>query len=220
MGSAQVIKAIWPAKLAILVGVAGCGGGGGEIQKAIQQAQKQVEQATGGVTSVVQTAATAINRPAESYMDISFDPPIKTQWVFVEHCAMSDRPSVIQVRTYKNRDEMKFPSVLIQFEAPEKTIAEMEGKEYSATVFVQSRPFNPPHDTDVDKQVKVQVVAGDDSYIDFKIVSGQVVNTDTGAKLPLIGRVGALFNKNAEGAYLKSGAPRPELEPDRKIISD
>ncbi len=168
--------------LAALALAVGCGEDM-SVEKAVDQGVEQVAQrAARAVEHVKQKANLA------GQMDLDLNPPVQVKACYASLVVVgTDRPAVLQVRSYPDPQAELFPSVLIRAPVQVASAAELVGTTISAQVFVQPSEDGPVWHSRGPDFVQVRIDEAADGAFKGTFVGGQLVSTETGEAMDVTG---------------------------------
>lgn len=154
------------------------------VSEGAQQVKQQVvETASQATTEVKETAGFA------GEMELQLDAPVTAKACYASVLTFtSGRPGVLQLRSYAKPETESFPSFLIQANIGSTTAADLSGKTFPATVFVQSQAGGPIWYSDKAAPAQLKVVSTDDQRISGELVGGSLRSTDNATVPQLAGK--------------------------------
>jgi hypothetical protein len=170
----------WPAL--VVVCLAGC-----SKEQFSQAVNKSVEQVQQKVTQTVETVKEQANLAGS--LELTLDQPIKTGRCYASLFQLSEgRPSVFQITSYQSTTDENFPSAMLRAEISQTTLTALVGQKVSAQVYLQSVANGPIWHTQHDQPVELSITAADDKSVSGEVVSGKVINTDSGQSVDVKGK--------------------------------
>lgn len=208
----QLLHRAVPVAIVLAIGFifAGCSG---EVKKAVENVKKAAESAASEVA--------AMRRPEKGQIEVSHNPPIKTDRVFGTFNVFPKGPSVLIIRSYENEvdaaDEdsrtSSYPMVLIRAKTSSKSVSDLVGQKIPANVSIQYAGTFPAWSSEGDRPIEIEVLEGDEHYVKAKFTGVSLPEVGGNRKLACDGTVTALFPvvKQTEAAPAQ-GAPSDDSD--------
>jgi hypothetical protein len=177
--------------LAIWCSVPGCTG---DVQKAIDNVKKVAKSAADEIA--------AAGRPEKGQIEISHNPPIKTDRVFGSFGVFPQASSVLVIRSYEREldddpgEETRtssYPMVLVRATTKSKSLRDLVGKKIPAHVSIQYAGTFPAFSSEGGHPVEIEITEGDEYYVKAKLTGVSLPEVGGGRKLPCDGTLTALF---------------------------
>ncbi len=177
--------------------VAGCDTDVGELASSVKEAASEgvdkvsetVSETAAEVKDTVQDATDTVSEGVglAGSIDMKLDSPIQAGACYAKFVQpASSRPGVFQLQSYRDAADESFPSVFVQAQVSAATLVELTGQTLPAQVFVQSTQDGPTWHAETDP-IQLKIGAVEDKLISAEIVSGALVNADTGVSQPIQG---------------------------------
>lgn len=148
--------------------------------------EKAAEKAKEAVTNTVETAKQSADVAGKFELDLNG--PMATNGCYGRvHAFSSKRPAILQIASYNDPNNESFPSVLVQAQLTDASLAALAGKTLNAQIYLQAAPGGPVWHSSADRPVEVQIKSAANSQIEGSIVQGALINADTGAEGQLKG---------------------------------
>ncbi len=120
---------------------------------------------------------------------VALDTPITTTACYFTFLPQgSGRPSVLQLRSYRDASQESFPSIMLQSQVKAGGLSELVGQTVSAQLFVQKAQDAPVWFCPTGAHVDLKVVSVDDKQLNAEIVGGSVRNSQTGGDQSVTGK--------------------------------
>jgi hypothetical protein len=186
------------ARTACLAAALLCGCGDARLPASLDEAREavseKVEQSVEDVERTVKEdlepgVAQALNL---GRIELDLGEPVNVGSCFVRLATFSDnRPAVLQWTSYASASAETFPSVFVRARLGTLAPASLAGQVVSADVYLQTAAGGPLWHSDA--PVELQITTADATTIAAKVLSGTLLNADTGARAALKGNMtGAL----------------------------
>lgn len=121
--------------------------------------------------------------------ELSLDSPLTISACYFAFIPQgSGRPSVLQIRSYRDAAQDSFPSVLMQSQVKAGGLSELVGQTVSGQLFVQRGEGSPVWFCPPGAQIELKVVSLDDKLLNIEIVSGSLRNSQTGSNQTVTGK--------------------------------
>lgn len=127
--------------------------------------QKQIEQATTGVqqvTQAVQQTVETVKQEANltGSMELATTPPVAAKACYARLIVLGGgRPNVLQFSSSKDASLERFPSLFMQAQVQEGSLAELVGKTVQAEIFAQAEQGGPMFHTPDGATAPVNIVS-------------------------------------------------------------
>lgn len=121
-------------------------------------------------------------------MDLALDSPVKTSGCYASLIVVdAQRPSVLQITSYKDAENEKFPSVFLRALVEPTSAADLAGQTVPAQMFVQHQRNGPVWHSLAPEHVPLRIDKTADYSITATILDGQLVSTETGETMDVSG---------------------------------
>jgi hypothetical protein len=174
-----------PVWLTLSFGLAGCSE---EVQESIKGGVKQAQQA-------VKKTVQSVQQPAggSGSFELKLDKPIQAANCYATLVALGPgRSSVWQIASYQNPEEETFPAMLFHAEVAEQSLDKLVNKTVRGQMFVQLQKDGSVLHSSREQPVEVTIHSLQDGNCVAEIVSGELVDTETGKKINLTGKLTAI----------------------------
>jgi hypothetical protein len=122
--------------------------------------------------------------------EITLDSPVATSGCYFTFLPQgSGRPSVLQIRSYRDPAQESFPSVLLQLQVQAGGLTELVGQTRPAQLFVQKAHDTPVWFCPTGGSVDLKIVSLDDKLLHVEIVGGSLRNSETGTDQTVTGKL-------------------------------
>lgn len=128
--------------------------------------------------------------------ELTLDAPLSTSACYVTFLPQgSDRPSVLQLRSYREPAQESFPSVFFQAQVKAGGISELQGQTVPGELFVQKAQDGPIWSCKTGTHVDLKVVStsADGKQMNAEFVGGAVSSSQSGADQPVTGKVNGVL---------------------------
>lgn len=102
------------------------------------------------------------------------------------------RPSILQLRSYKDAGQASDPSFLLQSQVTAAGVSELVGQTVSGQLFVQKAQDAPVWFCAPGDKVDLKVLSADDKQMNLEIVGGSLRNSQTGTSQTVTGKIVAM----------------------------
>jgi len=127
-------------------------------------------------------------------IDLAMNPPVQTSACYVSFVTSSaGRPNVLQIRSYRDEGSETYPSVYLRATVTASTSSALVNQTLPAQIFVQLQKDGAVLFSESDSPVQLQVTSIDDKSFSGKVVGGNVLNTQSGASVPVQGTLNGIF---------------------------
>lgn len=180
--------------LVAAVALAGCGDTNiSEITSTIKDTASQgASQVTEKVKEATATASKSVTTVTETLelagsMELSVNAPMKTGGCYVHLIeSPSGRPTILQMQSYKSKDQESFPSVFIRAEVPTGSASTLAGQTVAADMFVLAAADGPLWFSRK-APVQLKIASVQEKVVSAEIVGGELFNTADGTSSPVKG---------------------------------
>jgi hypothetical protein len=170
----------------LLAGVAACAAGCDEDSSVRETFDRGVRKAKRTVVNTVRQVREEVQLAGE--IELSLNPPVKSGACYASLIVVdAQRPSVLQVTSYSNSDNEKFPSVFMRAMVQPTSGAELAGKTVAAQMFVQHKKDGPIWHSLAPEHAQLRIDEAAKGSIKATIVGGQLVSTETGEAMDVSG---------------------------------
>ncbi len=103
------------------------------------------------------------------------------------------RPTVLQLRSYRDAERESFPSVFLQAHVTANSMAELVGEPLAARLFVQRVAQGPILFSDISTPIELKIISVEDRLISAELSGTKLRDTSTGAEMPVTGKLTGVF---------------------------
>jgi hypothetical protein len=202
--------AAWLAVLMVLAAafaLAGCGGdkmaeivdkakaeaslGAEKMKEAVADTSAQVSESVGAASAGAQEQLSLAGK-----MELTVGEPVVTNACYALFVSQGDgRPSVLQLRSYKQAEQESFPSVFIQAQTSAGSASELVGQTLPAEMYVARVANGAIQCTPPGSFVQIKVTAADDNTLSAELVDGALQSTDTPGETPVTGTLSGVIER-------------------------
>lgn len=172
---------------------AGCGQDLGDIASSVRDTASQgVDRARQMADGAAETARDTGSRLAETagmagHFDLEVGEPLKTSACYVQLITLGpDRPSVLQLQSYRDAERESFPSVFFRAKVAEADYSGLVGQTIDGQLFVKFQSDTPTFSTQ-DGPVQVRIDTIEEQQLTGQIVAGSLTAATDGTVLPVSG---------------------------------
>jgi len=164
-------------------------------EKLNELVDKAKETVSDGTQAAKDTAAAVTDTAKESLAlagtaTVNLDIPINTTACYVNWISPgAGRPSVVQIRSYKDAAQESFPSLLLHAQTTAGGISELVGQTIAGQLFVQKAEDAPVWFCPTGAKVDLKVVSVAEQLVTVEIVGGSMRNSQTGADQSVTGKL-------------------------------
>ncbi len=170
----------------LLVGVAACAAGCDEDSSVRETFDRGVRKVKRQVVTTVRQVKEEVQLAGE--IELSLNPPVKTGACYTSLIVVdAQRPSVLQVTSYSDSGNEKFPSVFMRAMVPSTSAAELAGKTVAAQMYVQHKKDGPIWHSLAPEHAQLRIDEAAGGSIKATVVGGQLVSTETGEAMDVAG---------------------------------
>ena len=172
---------------------AGCGQDLGDIASSVRDTASQgVDRARQMADGAVETARDTGSQLAETagmagHFDLEVGEPLKTSACYVQLITLGlERPSVLQLQSYRDAERESFPSVFFRAEVTEADFSGLVGQTIDGQLFVKFQPDAPTFSTQ-GGPVQVRIDAIEEQQLTGQIIAGSLTAATDGTVRPVSG---------------------------------
>jgi hypothetical protein len=145
----------------------------------------QVDKAASGLQQVTQTVQQGVENIKQEAnltgsMELSTTPAIAAKACYARLIVIGEgRPNVLQLVSYKDASLERFPSLLVQAQVQEGSLAELAGKTVQAEIFAQSEENGPVFHCPDGTLASVNISAADAKSLTGQCTGAMLVSSET-----------------------------------------
>ena len=172
----------------VLVTLAGCSTE--QVQEAVENT---VEQTTQAVEQTVETVKQEANLVGS--MELQTDPPLASKACYVELIVTDDaRPNVLRLASYKSTELERFPSMILEAQVEETSLADLAGKTVQAKVYAQDAQDGPVWSSPHDSPAALTITAVDENSLTCECAGSPLQSSENDEPTTVSGKFVALLN--------------------------
>lgn len=175
---------VWGFGVVMLFG--GCGQDLGDIASSVRDTASQgVDRARQMADGAIETARDTGSQLAETagmagHFDLEVGEPLKTSACYVQLITLGpERPSVLQLQSYRDAERESFPSVFFRAEVTEADFSGLVGQTIDGQLFVKFQPDAPTFSTR-GGPVQVRIEAIEEQQLTGEIIAGSLTAATDG----------------------------------------
>lgn len=146
------------------------------IDKTKQHVSTGADKVKQSVTAATDTAKEQLNLAGQAQFNL--DSPIVIAGCYASFLHPGeDRPSVLQIRSYRDPAQESFPSMLLRAQVPAKSASELVGQVVTAQLFLQKDSNSPVWYCSPGTHVELKIISADAQTLAAEIIGGTVRHT-------------------------------------------
>lgn len=176
--------------------VAGCSSE--KLNELANKAKQTVSEQADKITDTVKEKTGVATDAAKEQLalagscELTLDAPLNTSACYVSFLPQgSGRPSVLQLRSYRDAAQESFPSVFFQTQVKAGGISELQGQTLPGELFIQKAQDGPVWSCKAGAHVDLKVVStsADGKQVSAEFVGGSVSSSQSGSDQTVTGKV-------------------------------
>lgn len=168
----------------------------GALDKAKNAVTDNAAKAKDAVQAKMETATEQVQEQLNlaGSIELTAGEAVKTDACYVSLIPQGvGRPTVLQLKSYRDADRESFPSVFLQAHVQANSITELIGEPLAARLFVQREAQGPILFSDIATPVELKISAVEDQLLSAAVVSGSLRDTSSGADVPVTGSISGVL---------------------------
>lgn len=179
----------WRATTLILAVIAG-GCGKEDLTGAFDKAKNAVTEAKQAVQEKMETTTQKVQEEMNlaGSFDLTAGDPLKANACYVSWIPQgSERPTVLQLQSYREIDRDSPPFVFLQAQVQANSLADLVGEPLAARLFVQRGDEGSILFSDIAKPIEFKVTSVEEKSVSFELIHATLRDTSTGAEIEVTG---------------------------------